>query len=295
MLRTTLGRVLEFFGTQGATLSYVPSMVHVEAHYHREMELVARIGLEVPASRGDQASLSRLWARNRCAALWREMFGLAVSREAIEELNDLVHARRVARESGPQRDEQGDILLFPTFRWSSLQTWFLAHEVWHLIEAERELLEGAEPIREGTATFAASLFAGTMDNPRFIRAPEQCHDMMALRRAGVAFLARERLDGSAQPLVELLRKPFRSALQQAVLERCTPHILALAERAAKDPVYTNDFSQYLRRTLRHAALAGEVSPDAIVAAYRRLGAARLAGELESQDLSRFVSLLRESG
>ena len=71
MLEAILERVLGFFAAQNARLSYVPTLVEVEAHYYRELELVARIGHEVPVSRPDQASLSRLWARSRCETLWR--------------------------------------------------------------------------------------------------------------------------------------------------------------------------------------------------------------------------------
>lgn len=290
VIQALLDTVLEFYRGQGVPLGYRPTVEQVSSDCMREMELVARIGVEIAPAGPDQPSLSRLFARTRSAALWRRVLGLDVSREAIEELNRIVQARRVLRSAG---DSKADIILYPSFTGSAIKPWYIAHEVWHLIEDERGLL-AAEPIREGTATFAAALHLGKTDDELFLRPPGRCGDLLSLRRAGVGHIVKEHLGRSARPLVEMLRPAVRAQVQEDALQRCQPLILALAREAAEDPDYVEDFTRYLRRTLSHVGNGHGSSPDGVVAAYRQIGALRLAEELARQDLTRLVTTLAEA-
>ncbi len=292
MIEALLDEVLEFYRSRGATLGYRPTVEQVDTDSQREMRLVARIGREVPTTLPDRPSLSRLFARQRSAELWRTLYGLVVSSAAIEELDAVVRLRGEVR---APLVHTGDILLFSPFAWAKSQTWYLAHEVWHLIEAERDLLHEYEPIREGTATYAAAICIGRPEGDRYLRLPEACSDIVTLRRAGVASIVADLVDRKGLPLCALLRREVRERLQDEAVRRCTPRILALADRAAADPAYVEDFRRYLRRALARLRVSRPLTPRHIVAAFRLVGASRLADELRDQELAALESDLRESG
>jgi hypothetical protein len=292
LIEALLDEVLEFYGSRGVTLGYRPTVEQVDTDSQLEMRQVARIGREVPATLPDRPSLSRLFARQRSAELWRSLYSLEVSSAAIEELDAVVRLRGEVR---APLSHSGDILLFSPFAWARSRTWYLAHEVWHLVEAERDLLREYEPIREGTATFAAAVCLGRPEGERYLQPPEACTDIVSLRRTGVASIVAEALDRGGLPLRALLRREVRERLQDEAVRRCTPRVLALADRAAADPEYVEDFRRYLRRALARLRVSRPLTPRQIVAAFQLVGAPGLANELSGQDLAALEADLREHG
>lgn len=292
VVATLLNDVLDFYAEAGAPLSYRPSVREIEARDPREMRMVARIGRRVKATATDRPSLSRTYARCRTTTLWREVYGLRCSAEAAAELNRVARVREVIR---PPEPPAADILLFPSFAWSGSAAFLMAHEVWHLIEAERGLLVEAEPIREGTATFAAVKFLESSEREKYLYPPEDCGDIVSLRRAGVGWIVAGAVGASRRPLVKLLRLDVRRDLVNETMRRCVPRVVEIAESVHKDRGYVEDFRRYVRRCLAPSNLSNAVSRDHIVEAFRQLGARTLAGELVDQDLSRLVGDLHEYG
>jgi|GEM_PF-4453053 len=292
MIEALLDEVLEFYRSQRVALGYRPTLEQVDTDSRLEMRRVVRIGIEVPATLPDRPSLSRLFARQRSAGLWRRLYGLEVSSAAIEELDAVVRLRGEVRVPPLH---SGDILLFSPFAWARSRTWYLAHEVWHLVEAERDLLREYEPIREGTATYAAAACLGSPEGDRYLRPLAACNDFVSLRRTGVASLIAEMLDRGGLPLRALLVREVRDRLQDEVVRHCTPRVLDLADRVAADPAYVEDFRQYLRRALARVRASRPLSARLIVAAFRLVGAPGLANELSGQDLAALENDLREHG
>jgi hypothetical protein len=151
----SLARVLDFYCNVGTPLSYTPRIQYIDENCRRWPRALAMVREEVEFWR----KYLEFFSQNLARIIWKEAYGIHLSDEAIHELL-MIEKRRLGEIPEPEElGLEGDIIIFKPYRkFINASDEILAHEVWHLIEKERGVLQEQPFIIEGTATYAMIRF-----------------------------------------------------------------------------------------------------------------------------------------
>jgi hypothetical protein len=208
---------MEYFKKNGIELSRTPTVDLLEIDNYSG-SAHANIGLEkevLLSAHEISAYLTHLFRRN---------LRLDISSEALQEPSE-----QIARKSYVfDLPTKCDITIFPRIRDSrSCLDGIMAHEIWHLIEAEKGLLNKPTLIMEGTAQYAQLLFSGGQF---------EWYDNSSRRNDSVywniASIAREVLKGKKNPLQALFDQGIRTEIEKRTRINVLPTLLRnVAEKA----------------------------------------------------------------
>ncbi len=281
-IEESLRRVLGFYERMGTPLSYYPNTRYVDCSPSVVLpgyEIIAISGVEINARYRCLQFLYRTLAR----VIWREAYGIVVSDEAIDELI----AHLLDRIKIPEFEE--DIVIFKPFKYleDEQRDEIIAHELWHLIEEERGLFDRHPFIVEATATYARKRFR----NERCDIPPEEC-DLVEMLRLGGANVVQQYVENSPNPYKAMLDPNLRERIQKELLKRVEPIIVQKAKESLRIKDVRFSLASILQQYPEFEELRNNLTPEGIITFYRKIGAYRLADELEAQK-EKLKNLIKE--
>lgn len=301
---------LERYAAHGAALSYTPAMRPIYGDADSP-DFLAGVRFE---KRPLVTILNFLSSGAFTAKFWEKYYGINVSPDALEEKQTAYCSALV--KAGPEVEEimkrfdgvtrlrgdygdlirdglkDGEVALFSPFRRTRDKKSMLvamAHEAWHLIELERGLFKDMRLLGEGTATCApAFLLGGTVMESE----PENVDDLLYQKAAAVV---QRRCNGCGNPFGRMLDPAFRRDVEMELADYTVGTFLRADSMNQEELDYLRKLrldglraERYLRKAAPELAMPENPTRDEIMAYYRRIGANRLADELDGQDLSRLL-------
>ncbi|MDP2925568.1 MAG: hypothetical protein Q8N99_04300 [Nanoarchaeota archaeon] len=293
----SLDLVLPFYEGQGVPLSYRPKIVYINEVHPLFPEGVARAKAEVDFLQFADKILSVSMLQES----WRKFYSLEFSEKALEELftatlnyagngNVQIHPleKRIAE------DDSG-IFLFKPYNEFSQDTKardrILAHEVWHLIEQERGVINVAPMINEGTATYAERRFVGKKGK----KSIEDYEDYFSMIYNGSAKLVQDYVDSEENPLKAVLETSIRLKIEDELLRRIKPKLIATLEKTLESQENMFAIGESMKQLPVFARIQGNVTAENLLRAYEEIGAQLFVEEAKRQDLTKFVEFMKKSG
>lgn len=220
--------------------------------------------------------------------LWKDACGIEVCESAIEDVLN-IQKRIIGDVRFPKElEEDSDILVFRPFvdncKTKEEGDEVLAHEVWHLIEKEKDILKKHPFIIEGTTTYAMKKFSGT----EFEDLEVSVEDFFMNMYEGAASLVKYHVEGSKNPYKKMLDNNLRKTIQEELLSKVKPIIRNMVKRTLEDENAQKASVCILKQIPEFEALEGNLSAEGIFLIYRRLGTNQLEEELQHQNLDKLV-------
>ncbi len=287
----SINRVLTFYKERGTPLSYYPKIQYVNEVYPQRPNILAIIREELETM---EQSFDYFF-QNLTKTIWKDAYNLDVSDEAIAEVITIEKRNMNRLFVPPEFGSGADILLFQPYISHSTtieeRDEILAHEIWHLIEKERGVLKQHPLITEGTATYAMKRFNGKDCDTPF----EKCKDYFTMLYSGAANVVQSYVGNTKNPYQTMLDPQMRDRIQQDLLERVKPVLVENVKRTLRDKNILKATAQTLRQIPEFQKLEGNLTPGAIVEAYRAMGAQKLADELQEKSLEGLLHWFRMAG
>jgi hypothetical protein len=292
----TLDEVLAYFREQGITVQR-PTLSYVDEEPSEYIDAALGGGEHLTLAQiGEEKKLYK--ERMRKMLTWMgvlgwEYLGVQVTTAAVEEIShsDIVEDSLDVLLSG-EPEERNHITLYRSFadevRYRLQGKDIIAHEVWHLIEQERGLLESSIFIMEGTAEFARRRMRGKMCT----KTPEECVDIVDFFYRGVANIV-QRIVDPQHPFTSLLEPEYRARISEETLRCMETAFRRIVGQITDEQVRVT--GELLRRHPSYQSLIGNVTPENIILLYEQLGGRLLATELRSQDLTKVVVNFQKMG
>ncbi len=234
-------------------------------------------------------------SQNLARTIWKDAYGIDISDEAIAEVTR-TQKDKLGNILIPQEFESGaDVLIFQPYRNHSKEQEdgdeIIVHEVWHLIEKERGVLQAHPFITEGTATYAMKRFRGKGCDKPF----EKFEDFFMMMYLGAANIVQNYVGSSENPYRTMLDSQVRRKIQQDMLGRVKPVLVERVKRSLEDEDNQKVMAHIMRQIPEFQGLEGYLTAEGIMEAYRQMGATKLADELQGKDLEGLMYWFRMAG
>jgi len=287
----SVSRVLKFYKDRGTPLSYSPRLEYVDGICPQRHDALAMIRQEFETL----DKYSDFLYQNLGRTVWKDAYNIDVSDEAIAEVTR-IQKDKLGKILIPQEFDSGaDVLIFQPYqnhcREQNDGDEIMAHEIWHLIEKERGVLQEHPFIMEGTATYAMRRFRGKSCNKPF----EKFDDFFMMMYLGAANVVQGYVESSENPYQTMLNKQVREQIQQDLLGRVRPVLVERIKKSLEDEDNQRDMAHTMRQTPEFQGLEGNLTAEGIVEAYRQMGATKLADELQGKDLEGLMDWFRMAG
>jgi len=284
-------KVLKFYESRGTPLSYHPKLQYVDRICPEVPDGLAMIREEFETV----GNYIDFFSQNLAKAMWKDAYGIDVSDEAIAEVTR-IQKDKLGKILIPQEFESGaDVLLFQPYQNHSKKQedrdMIMAHEVWHLIEKERGVLQEHPFIMEGTATYAMRKFRGESCDKSF----EEFDDLVTMMYLGAANIVQNYVGNSENPYQTMLNKQLRGQIQQDLLKKVKPVLVERIKKSLEDEDNQKAMAHIMRQIPEFQGLEGNLTDEGIVKAYRQMGAIKLANELQGENLEGLKSWFRMIG
>lgn len=286
----SLDEALEFFQSEGVRLGYRPRFRYVDRNSVQGSHAIACVV--------SGASPTLALSEQILGVLkWDWLYGLKVNDKANQEYATLYLERANKTLPRAYQNNEGTIFLLRGFKekfekgGKTLCGVYVAHEVWHLRELELGVLQQYPLIAEGTATYAETGFLHRTWNYSGEWPPHSSLSLLLYREA--ADIVHHNVGEAKHRYLAALDVSVRAQIHDELLQRSisnpgAPEMLSLGD--------TKGRARYVRQRIpEFQPLKGNLTPKALLEAYRRMGANKLADELQSQDLGRLVKTFRMSG
>jgi len=288
----SLDRVLAFYDRQGISLPHRPKFRYAKVN---PVGIMREPFMSVLPDEEAGKAVKTSWHRNFSRARF-EILGITLSDEALEEnlqieisLNYL-YLHKYWRENF----SGADILLFPplgkylTDGYQKNLDGHMAHEVWHLIEKDRNVLHTTPLIAEGTARRAEGLFFG-----KDLAVAKNPNLYITIFYYGADCVVRDCMRAFRNPYKEMLNPQVRERAQRELLKRYEEKISEFFRRSCfeKDHV-RSDPTNDAKSPFQERLLSNGLTPAGVAKTYRDAGAPTLARELEGQDLGPYIKSLK---
>lgn len=287
--------VLSFYETQGVPLSYRPKLGYISKDPENFPYLmIANVEYEIREKNFD------FFNGRFTKIIWKDLHKLEVSEEAIEELCDVTARLQKEMVEDPELDdiltfeyafgednvENADIVLFESCRDLDKKEMVevLLHEVWHLIEKERGLMDQTPLIMEGTAMYVSR----RAFEKRFDTTIESGEDILESIYLGGAALVKEHVEKFENPYIALLDETLREEIHNEVIERLEPVIGEKSRMLYENEEFMEHVSDVLKKPPLYQELIGNVTPTSVLNFYKKIGANKLVEEIKDQDISLLV-------
>jgi len=287
----SVGRVLKFYENVGTPLSYHPRLQYVDGVCPQRPDGVAmaKIEFEIMDKYFDFLS------RNLVKTMWKDAYGIDLSDEAISEVTRIQKDKLGKILIAGEFESGADIFIFQPYRNHSRQQKdrdeIIVHEVWHLIEKERGLLQEHPFIAEGTATYAMKRFRGERcDIPL-----ERFDDFFMMMYLGGANVVQDYVGSSENPYQIMLDRQVRGQIQQDILRRVKPVFVEKLKKALENDDSKKAMVDTMQQIPEFQELKGNLTAEGIIESYRKMGATKLADELQGKDLEDLISWFRIVG
>lgn len=286
----SLNRVLEFYEKVGTPLGYSPKIKYIDGICNQRPDTIAMVKSEIEMVDKSVEFLSQYLAKT----IWQEGYGLNVSDESIAEAAELSKKQisdnfkkvRITKEF----ESGADILVFEPYLRRNGDD-IMAHEVWHLIEKANGVMFQRPYIIEGTATYAMNRFLGQRCDKPF----EESTNLVNMLYQGTANIVQSVAGNSNNPYKSMLDNETREQIQQTLILKLKPKITGLVVKLLENEDTRKMALQSLRENPYFKELEGNLSHKGIVQAYRKMGANKLADELEKQDLGILIQQFKMMG
>lgn len=284
-------RVLGFYDKVGTPLSYTPKIEYKDSLFQSDRNIIARIKEENEILENYLSFFSRSFAK----AVWKGAYNLDVSDEAILELED-IQKRRIGNVFRfEEHESDADIILYRPFRsyhqYPEESDEVFSHEIWHLIEKERGVMQAHPFIAEGTATYAMRRYFGKACD----KSLEECIELNGMMYFGAANIVQNHVKGSENPYKEMLKKEVREGIQQDLVKRVEPVLVKATMASLQNEDAIEMISSSIRQIPEFEALEGNLTKEGIIEAYNQMGASQLVSELKGKDLEGLMMWFRRFG
>lgn len=229
------------------------------------------------------------YIKNMLSTIFTDCYGLTVSDDAIYEIAK--NAKGSSMMPKKYLDADADIILFKPFNDildESVRDIFIAHEIWHLIEQEKGLMKEHPLIIEGTATYAARRFA----RKRCDKILEEFESYYPMLYLGAANIVQTYVENTDNPFVTVLDISLREKMQTEFIQRIKPVLYISHSNMLKDEEYRKSVTTSMMQVPEFKKVVGNLNKDTLLEIYKRAGLIKLAGELETQNLDKYLELLR---
>ena len=226
------------------------------------------------------------------AVEWKEKYGLIVSEEALLEMDKAIVRfllqDGIIEEIIPKKYSESDahILIFGPYMDLDKrnQDGTMVHEVWHLIERERDVIEHTPFIIEGTAMYPQFKFMGLEPKQEI----ETFVDFQRMRYLGVLGVVWRHVNHKANPYLSILNPDVRTTIDDEVKGRVKGNMKVMKENILKNEEILNASSHICLKLPGYNELQDNPTKINLLRFYRNIGANKLADELEPQDTSLYL-------
>jgi hypothetical protein len=288
--QASLERVLRFYEERGITLDRAPTVAYKDYESPADSTTIAQI-------RGEDMFYERsldFFERRFGERFWREAYDIVVSEEALVQ-KIAMEKKAIIASVEQAHDGSADIMLFQPYKRCESDDIdndeVLAHEVWHLIEQERDVMESQPFIVEGAATYAMKRYNGLICN----QPPEMMPTTEMMLYFGGANVIHHELQDSDDPFNELLTKERRDRMQHELAERMTPVIVKGYYGSMEIDAVRNAALNNILQMPEFRAIKGNLTTETLIDAYERMGATKLASELRGQGLDKVLAIMKRVG
>lgn len=284
-------KVLKFYEARGTPLNYYPKLQYVDRICPQRPDGLAMIREEFEAL----DNYIDFFSQNLGRTIWKDAYGIDVSDEAIIEVAR-IQKDKFKKIFIPQEFESGaDVLIFQPYsehiKKQEGRDKVIAHEIWHLIEKERNVLKEHPFIIEGTATYAMNRFMGESCDIEF----EECGDFFMMMYHGAANVVQNYVGNSDNPYQTMLDRQIREKIQQDLLGRVKPVIVERVKKSFEDENNRKTMAYSMQQIPEFQELKGNLSSEGVIKAYRQMGANKLVDELQGKDLEGLLNWFRMAG
>ena len=291
LFEESVSRVLRFYQSVGTTLSYRPKISYVDGICQHRPNFLAMIRDEFEILDRYSDFIDQNFGRT----IWKDAYGIDISEEAVVEVMK-IQKNRINKFLIPKEFESGaDILIFQPCRKFDKNKRnideIFAHEIWHLIEKEKGLLQETPFIMEGTATYAMKRFIGESCNKKFV----EFGDFFSMMYLGAANIVQDYIRNKENPYQVMLDRSIRGEIQQDLLERVKPVLVERIKKSLEDEENKIAIAFSMQQIPDFRELNGNLSAENIIRVYRKMGANKLADELEGKNLEGLIYYFRIAG
>ena len=144
---------------------------------------------------------------------------------------------------------------------------------------------------EGTATYAMKRFIGESCNKKF----EEFEDFFSMMYLGAANIVQDYIRNKENPYQVMLDRSIRGEIQQDLLERVKPVLVERIKKSLEDEENKIAIAFSMQQIPDFRELNGNLSAENIIRVYRKMGANKLADELEGKNLEGLIYYFRIAG
>ncbi len=144
---------------------------------------------------------------------------------------------------------------------------------------------------EGTATYAMKRFIGESCNKKF----EEFGDFFSMMYLGAANIVQDYIRNKENPYQVMLDRSIRGEIQQDLLERVKPVLVERIKKSLEDEENKIAIAFSMQQIPDFRELNGNLSAENIIRVYRKMGANKLADELEGKNLEGLIYYFRIAG
>jgi hypothetical protein len=288
-----LDKVMDFYEKHGIAIGQRPTF----GRFDKKHPTLPNIIAQAPDEQDAMEACQKLLLENSLRIYWDEAYSLRISEVAFKQmvdslstpenkkkLRDIFHSLDIHIVEG---NEDADVLLYPPFEHikPARQEETIAHELWHLIEIRRGLFRKNPLIAEGTATFAQYTYA----NKRCDTPIEEAGNFFEMIYHGSANLVQQAVSQHAEPIKALLSQTLRQEIETAFLTKFRGRITQTLQATLSDLEFTSNMKNAMGKSPLFKELLDDLSAEGIINFYTKLGATKLADELQKQDLRKMVA------
>lgn len=290
-VKESVSRVLKFYENVGTPLSYNPKLGYVDKICETKPDGLMKMKNEFKII----DKIVDFMTQNFAKTIWKDAYGLDVSDEALAELTKNIK-HKINKTLIPQEFESGaDILIFqPCKKYIKSEKAIdeiIAHEIWHLVEKERKLLEEHPFITEGTATYAMKRFIGKRCNKKF----EKFDDFFMMIYLGAANIVQNYVENKENPYQSMLDTNLRREIEQDLVGRIKPILVEKCRKSLENEDVKKGVAFSMQKIPEFKELKGNLSTENIIRVYKNMGANKLADELEGKNLENLMDYFRMAG
>lgn len=283
---SSINRVMKFYEQQGVGLSYRPTVSYVDGF--------AKLKDAAALARGEKDFLikvDRFRVKHLSGIIFRELCGLNVSAEALEEFFNKINERHYE----VSKKHSTDITLYKPIRgvlslYQNLDV-IMAHELWHLKEYKTGVLKTTPFLYEGTPAYAMLLF----DGQRVKGTIDDARDIYHLFSIGGAYLLENMLPPVPNQFPLMLDPGYRGPVHAELVRFANNKATELSRKTLKDQSYRKMLAASSQEIPEFKAIVGKLSHKNIIEAYRKVGAVKLSEELDKLELGKLIKWFRYGG
>ena len=314
VISNSLERVVRFYEDSGIDVGGTPTFVYLDGLYSPlSKNVLAQVPGELKGVRDANENFSRLVIAKETPRFYQK-YGLSVSGVVVGEQTRIQLSR--ARELSGLTDDsirqlqdyERDILVFDRFKDYCKANEgldpgiyldpLMAHEVWHVIEGRRGILESL--ILEGTAEYAREFYESSLMSKGKVRSSKDIPEdpgKKAMVEVMVANMYQKGLEIVKRNAVSL-NDLFDISKRRKMDDEMTAHM----RDTIKDKLDSTDESTLAQRGAvmrlfypQFNVLDEELSRDNLFTAMREIGMDRTVEELQTQDVSLLLQFYRSLG